>query len=257
MDQGSGFGLPPAPPLLPKGIGDILTAAFTLYKQHWQGLVKIVAIVAVPLTFLQFLLVDIAFRTGGFGQAAVGGAIAGLFTVVIYSAFAGAITRAAAGSVVGMPISVEESYRYGMARLGPIIWVAVLTGLAVFAGFFVFFVGAIIAAIKLAVGVPVLVVEGKRGAAALSRSWELTTGHFWHVLGTVIVAGLISSIVGQVLQAPFSGAGWFGLAIGASIAQIVTAPFTAIVSILVYLDVRARKESLSSDGLRAELSRSA
>jgi hypothetical protein len=209
--------------------------------------------VAIPLTFLEFIILDISFKTGTFGRAAFGGALAGLFGVLIYSVLSGAIARAAAGSVVDMPVSVEDSYNYALGRIGPIIWIGFLTGLAVFVGFFVFFVGAVIAAVKLAVGVPVLVVENKRGVEALRRSWDLTTGHFWHVLGTVFVAGIITSIASAILQAPFGSDGWFGPAIGASIAQIVTAPFTALVSILIYLDLRSRKESLTSGALRAEL----
>ena len=41
-----------------------------------------------------------------------------------------------------------------------------------------------------------------------------------------------------------------------AIAQIITAPFTALVTVLLYLDLRARRRSLSADGLRAELNRS-
>jgi hypothetical protein len=252
MDQAPG-GLPPTPPLLPKGIGDILNAAFTIYKEKWQSLVVIVAIVAIPLTFLEYIVLDISFNAGTFGRAAFGGALAGLFGVLIYSVLSGAIARAAAGSVVDMPVSVEDSYNYALARIGPIIWIGLLAGLAVFVGFFVFFIGAVIVAVKLAVGVPVLVVENKRGVEALRRSWDLTTGHFWHVLGTVFLAGIITGIASAILQAPFGSSGWFGPAIGASIAQIVTAPFTALVTILVYLDLRARKESLTTEGLRAEL----
>ncbi len=255
-DPGDG-GLPPTPPLLPKGIGDILNAAFRLYKENWQGFFAIVAVVAVPLTLLEFLLIDVSFKSGTFGRAAFGGALATLASVLIYGLLAGAMGRAAIGSIVGMPVSVNESVNYGLARFGPILWVGFLFGLAVFVGFFAVIIGAVIVAVKLAVSVPVLIVEDRRGTQALSRSWDLTTGHFWHVLGTVFVAGIITRLVSAILQAPFAGSGWVGPGIGASVAQVVTAPFTAIVSILVYLDLRARKESLTSDGLRAELARSA
>jgi hypothetical protein len=250
MDQGPGNGLPPAPPLLPKGIGDILNAAFTLYKQKWRDFFLIVAIVAVPLSIVQYFLAD--------QLAAVGASILfALVGVLIYEIMAGALTRAAAGSVVGVEIDADASYRYGLARLGSILLIGILTGLAVGIGFIFLIIPGLFLLVKFAVSIPALVVENKRGTKAMSRSFELTSGHFWHVAGTVLLAAILTGIVSGILTAPFSSGGWFLRAIAASIAQIVTAPFTALVAVLVYLDLRARKESLTSDGLRAELAASA
>ena len=275
MDQGPGNGLPPAPPLLPKGIGDILNAAFTLYKEKWQQFFVIVAVVAVPLSIVQYFLTDQFLTksvtsevdpttgqvhlvtTGSFGSLIGGTVLVGLVLVLISLVLQGAITRAAAGSVVGMPIDASESYGYGLARLGSIVLIGILTGLAVGIGLLFLVIPGLFLLVKFAVSIPALVVEDRRGTKAMSRSYELTGGHFWHVAGTVLLAAIITGIVSGILTAPFSSSGWFLRAIAASIAQIVTAPFTALVSVLVYLDLRARKESLTSDGLRAELARSA
>jgi hypothetical protein len=273
MDQGPGNGLPPAPPLLPKGIGDILSAAFTIYKEKWQQFFVIVAIVAVPLSIIQYFLQDqlvspatvhvdpttgVITTTGGssFGTLVAGSILLALIGVLIYEIMAGAITRAAAGSVVGITIDADDSYRYGLARLGSILLIGILTGLAVGLGFIFLIIPGLFLLVKFAVSIPALVVENKRGTQAMSRSYELTSGHFWHVAGTVLLAAILTGIVSGILTAPFASGGWFLRAIAASIAQIVTAPFTALVSVLVYLDLRARKESLTSDGLRAELAAS-
>jgi hypothetical protein len=275
MDQAPGNGLPPAPPLLPKGIGDILSAAFTLYKEKWQQFFVIIAIVAVPLSIIQYFLTD-QFLTGtlsthvnqatgqvevvtsgsSLGRLIGGSILLGLIAVLIVNVMQGAISRAAAGSVVGMPIDTEASYSYGIARLGSILLIGLLTGLAVGVGFIFLVIPGLFLLVKFAVSIPSLVVEDKRGTKAMGRSWELTAGHFWHVAGTVLLAAIITGIVSGILTAPFSSSGWFIRAIAASIAQIVTAPFTALVAVLVYLDLRARKESLTSDGLRAELAAS-
>jgi len=275
MDQGPGSGLPPAPPLLPKGIGDILSAAFTLYKEKWQQFFVIVAVVAVPISIIQYFLTDqfltksvttqvdpvtgrvTLVTTGSFGALVGGTILVGLVLVLIALVLQGAITRAAAGSVVDMEIDTSESYRYGLARLGSIVLIGILTGLAVGIGLIFLVIPGLFLLVKFAVSIPALVVEDKRGTQAMSRSYQLTGGHFWHVTGTVLLAAIITGIVSGILTAPFASSGWFLRAIAASIAQIVTAPFTALVAVMVYLDLRARKESLTSDGLRAELARSA
>ena len=40
------------------GIGEILSAAFDLYRRHWRTLWAIAAVVVVPLTLLQYFLGD-------------------------------------------------------------------------------------------------------------------------------------------------------------------------------------------------------
>jgi hypothetical protein len=40
--------------LAPRGIGEILSAAFQLYRRYWRTLVAIAAVVVVPLTLLQY-----------------------------------------------------------------------------------------------------------------------------------------------------------------------------------------------------------
>ena len=39
-----------------QGIGDILTMAFQLYRRYWRTLLAVAAVVAIPLTLLQYLI---------------------------------------------------------------------------------------------------------------------------------------------------------------------------------------------------------
>ena len=268
-----GGGMPPAPPLLPKPVGDILTAAFQLYKDNWMQFFKIVAVLAIPLIILIRAIIALAFSSNSGAAIAFGVLLSALAYFVVSYTLTGAITRAAASSVVGLPVDVEATFAYALKRLGSVILVALLAALAILVPIIAVtiilglaklwllvvladIVLGVFLGIKLAVALPSLIVEDRRGTDTLTRSWDLTTGHFWHVLGAVVVAGLIASIVGSLVGALFGFGGWFVRAIGEAVAQIVTAPFTALVTILVYLDLRARKENLSSDGLRAELARS-
>jgi hypothetical protein len=97
-----------------------------------------------------------------------------------------------------------------------------------------------------------LIVENRRGRAAMSRSWNLVKGHFWHALGVIVVAAIITGFVSGII-ASIGGSAWVVRWIFTAIAQVLTAPFSALVSVLLYLDLRARSESLSADTLRTEL----
>ena len=272
--------MPPPPPgsgsgggtFQPKGVGDILSAAFDLYKRYWQTFIQIVAIVVVPLTLIQAFLGDqltsesnvvvnqttgqvTITDTGTFWTAVGGSIVVLLIGVLITQVLTGAIARAAAGSLVGETPTPSDAFKYGFHRLGSIILIGLLVALIVAGGFFLLIIPGIIFAVKLSVSIPALIVENRRGTDAISRSWNLTGGHFWHVLGTWIVAYIIAAIVTAILTA-FGGDNWFVRGILSSIASVITTPFVALVTVLLYLDLRSRKEALSEEVLRRELAAS-
>jgi hypothetical protein len=261
--QPSGAALP-----RPMGIGEILSTAFQLYQRHWRTLLAIAAVVVVPFTLLQYLLGD-QVRTRGEEVAngvvietaswAVG--IAGLVTalagLLMFLVLTGAITRAVAAEVAGEDPGVEQSYRFGFHRIWSVLLVSVLVGLATVGGLILLVIPGIYIGVRLAVSIEALVVEGRRGTQAMSRSWELVGGHWWHAFATLLVAWLLIGVVNAVITAPFGGAGWFVQAVAAAVVTVVTLPYGVLVGVLLYLDLRARKESLTLESLRADLQASA
>jgi hypothetical protein len=135
-----------------------------------------------------------------------------------------------------------------------VLLVSVLVGLATIAGLIVFIIPGIHIGVRLAVSIEALVVEGRRGTQAMGRSWELVGGHWWHAFGTLLVAGLLTGVVNAVITAPFGNTGWLVQAVAAAVA---TLPYGVLVGVLLYLDLRARKENLTLERLRADLQASA
>jgi len=104
-----------------------------------------------------------------------------------------------------------------------------------------------------------IVLERKPVWASISRSFALVRNHFWRVLGIRLLAGVVAAVVAGAVSVPFSIAGQllvfdagtagpFILAtaitsVGSAIGQIVTAPFTAGVVVLLYTDIRIRAEA--------------
>jgi hypothetical protein len=178
---GQGGGLAALPP---RRIGEILSTAFQLYRRHWRTLVAIAAVVVIPLTLLQYGIGH-WFRTNGqqlhdpaevstsFWAVASASLLAALVGLLLYQVLTGAITRTIAAEVTGQDLDLEQSYRFGFARLGPILVVSVLVGLATLLGLIVFIIPGIYIGVRLAVSIQALVVEGKRGTEAMRRSWDL------------------------------------------------------------------------------------
>ena len=107
---------------------------------------------------------------------------------------------------------------------------------------------------------PVLIVlERLPVFAAIGRSFALVRGSFWRVFGIRSLGVLVAQLVAGAVSAPFTivaeflglNAGSMGaslgasvlLAIGGAIGQIITAPFTAGIVVLLYTDRRIRAEA--------------
>jgi len=248
-------------------VSAILTAAFHLYRQHWQALVTIVAIVAIPLSLLQYFIADrftagvparedAVVVSGDLWRAVAANLTTGVLSILIVQLLTGAITRAAAGTLLGEDLTFEAAYSFGYARLWSILLVTVLVGLAVTAGFIVFIIPGFFVLVRLIASLPALVVEGKRGRAALSRSWDLVRGRGWPVLGALLAAAIITGVVISVITAPITGS-WLARGLAGGLASVVTMPFSTLVLVLLYLDLRVRKERLDLETLRRDLAASA
>ena len=108
-----------------------------------------------------------------------------------------------------------------------------------------------------------VVLERAGPVRALGRSWRLVRGSFWRVFGITLLAGLIVVVTAGVLQIPFSllaalaggghsllpatsgsVAGILISAVGGVVAGAVARPISAGVAVLLYVDLRMRREGL-------------
>ena len=263
-------GTPPGPGgFRPRTLGEILSEAFRIYRENAAKLMVIVAVVVVPLSFIGALLghfvgeptlhrVKILGQPAtieysrSFGVTILALLIAAAIGVIIWAILQAAILRGAAQATIGDPVDVEASYRWGLSRFGSVLLVALLVGIVVGVGFILLIIPGIIFLVFLSVSEPALIVENRRGTEALKRSWNLVRGHFWHALVVILIAAILTGIVQGILTA-IGGHNWFVRWIFSAIAQILTSPFSALVTVLLYLDLRARKEALTAERLRTEL----
>ena len=115
----------------------------------------------------------------------------------------------------------------------------------------------VFAYIRLTVASPALVIEGVGPIASMRRSWELVRGSWWRVLGITLLASIITGVLAGIVSVPISllAAVLTGfstsllptvLATGLAtlISGIITLPFTAAVTGLLYTDLRMRREGL-------------
>jgi hypothetical protein len=139
------------------------------------------------------------------------------------------------------------------ALIGGLAAIGAIAGIALTIWFTIMF--------RMAGQAVVLELEGP--ARALARSWRLVHGSFWRVLGITLLAGLIVQVTKGLLQIPFgvlaavAGGGNALLpgtggnvaailisAVGGVLAGAVARPISAGVAVLLYVDLRMRREGL-------------
>ena len=141
----------------------------------------------------------------------------------------------------------------------------VVAALAVLVIVVVTLVLAFLVGIRLSLAPAALVLENLGVIESMKRSWSLTRGFFWRILGITllvqIIVGLISGMVGGVIGliqllalAASPDAKGILMAVTAfltALVQAVVLPFSAAVTALIYIDVRMRKEGLDVELRRA------
>lgn len=80
--------------------------------------------------------------------------------------------------------------------------------------------------------------------------------HFWHVLGVAFLAALLTGITSAILGR-LGGDSFFGQWLFGSIGLLLVVPYTAMVAVVLYVELRARSEGLTVTQLRDDLARTA
>jgi hypothetical protein len=211
----------------PMRAGQILDGVFRLYRMYFGTFVPIVAFVILPVQAV-FLVLNLATLepvelAPGFVSEQPATWVTILTSVVqfffVTPFLTGAIVRAAADAYLGRQPTVFGSYRTALPKIHSILWVTILTLLAVivwfipafgvlapamfgqaspetvFGAVFLFIVLGLVPAIffylRFAFATSIVVVEDIRGTKAMGRSWRLVRGLTWKVLGVTLLAGLI------------------------------------------------------------------
>jgi len=260
----------------PMTLSDIFDRAFNLYRLHWKTVMGLVAILVVPLNFLEAFLTR-NFPVNSFGQplsthlsqteannaAIVAFVLGGISFFFVQPLILGGLSRAVAAFHTGRSPTVGEALEDALPFLMSVVLVLLLVTLVVLGGLILLIIPGIFFAIRFGFSVPVVVVEGQRGREAMRRSWRLSDGNFWRVFGIGLVAFLLAGFVSAIVVVPATIAahnigpsGWWIRAIGSSVGAVLTPPFPQTVITLLYLDLRARKEGVTPEGLELELDRS-
>jgi hypothetical protein len=152
----------------------------------------------------------------------------------------------------GQGFDLATSIGRGLRRFVPVIGTGLCFTLMVVFGLVLFIVPGLIFLTMYLVAGPVCVVESLGPIKSLGRSRKLTKGHRWQILAIGGVPLLVLACTTAFFETiGIVVAGSTGGAIAAFVAGAVASPYSAIVGIVAYHDLRTFKEGLNIEQLAA------
>jgi hypothetical protein len=271
------------PRLRPLSLGEILDVSIKICVAHWRTLVKAVLVVVVPVQIVGTILTaDYTVSSLHFDANSsqtpqqsldeLNQALGGLAISTLLQGFAvllvlAACFRAIAQAYLGEPTDWRESLSYGLKHLPSLLWLALLYTLGLVLGFLLLILPGIWLYVCWAFAMPALLIEGRRGRAALGRSFQLVRGRWWRTFGIVVVGFILAGVVSSLVQGVFLAGILVGSdndalvllfsALAGVVGLTISTPFQAALLTVVYFDLRVRKEGFDLELLASEIGGSA
>jgi len=245
-DDQADYSIPTLTPIpLFETVGDVLGPAFKLYFKNLWLITKIVFVVVAPFEVFNALSLNQGLH--GDWQLTLGtSALDFICKVLIAPALIYSLMKLLQ---TGTAAGVAESYRWGLGKLVTqglsVIIASVLIGL----GTLFFVVPGIILAVAFYLIYPVAVLEQHSASETLSRSYQLTKGFRWKILGAAFVVWLLTMGVGLAVNAIpvfFLAHGMQFLPVNTVTAAIIVdilEQLTTVLSLVIYISILRTLES--------------
>ena len=263
---------PDSAPTPEKGVADILGEAFRLYRANARPLLLTCALLFVPAAIINsmaraaILGPTLAIASSSDPAAALAGSLSvymlGLLGTLVTAFFLygiivpltnGALTIAAADRILGGRAEWREVWMLLFRRLGKLLSAVIPAAIVVTLGCLFFVIPGLVLALFFAFVSPVVLIEGLGGRAALERSTALVRSDWLRValvLMSFAVVRFVAQLVANIFVAPTA------IFVGSLLSDLFTMvmlPIPVLGTVLLYFDVRRKRDNFTNDNLRADL----
>jgi hypothetical protein len=264
--------------LRPMTLGEVLDRTFTLYREHFLLFVGIAALPNLVMLLFRFGVLLFVRGTergtapnlaspGMLGGVFAGALGSGVLLLVLIGITQAATVSAVSDLFLGKETSVGQSYAGAKGHILTVIGIMILSGLATGIGLLFLIVPGIYLACRLAVSVPVSVVENDSPVSAMERSMELTKGYAGQVFLLLLLVMVLTYVVAILLQFPVMfftitaamakhevsmGVATYSY-IAEFVSQAIVGPIGTISASLMYYNLRVRKEGFDIQHLMNSL----
>lgn len=241
---------------------DLIKQTWKIFKHNWKkyiflllwlyaplvvfglliGIVVITLLIVSPAILssaAKFLITDLPFLPSGIWLILSIAILAAIIFYLAYLIFSFVVSFALILHThqIDQDLSVKELFKQSYKKVYGGIWVQILAGLIILAGYLLFIVPGIILSIKYSLALYAYLIEGKKGRSALKRSAELTNGYCWSILRRYLIWFYL--IIGRMLVIMFIP----GLNFFANFITIILTPLGVIYSYNIYRNLKNLKDS--------------
>src|ERR1700730_2107550 len=232
------------PPIGPfHGIGDVLGPTTKLFTANFWLITKIIFVLFAP--FEIFKAVSFDHKAIGW-QIGVGTVLLGLFCKALVAP--SLIYAMMTVMRTGVAPSLNESYRWGLSKMGKVVACSLMAGVLVALGYVCLIIPGIILGVAFELIYPMAALENFGPVEILERSYRMTKGYRWRIfcasfvvlllVGLVnIPAGIVSSLL------VLSGVDFWPVNAVLAMAVDILSESTTILSLVIYLSILASTPS--------------
>jgi hypothetical protein len=235
-----------------RDLGGLLGTAFSLYRRYFWLFVAIAFGVVAPI---QLIVegVGLGLLTAPYDPDPSGGVAA---TEIFLNSFVltPLITAMHVHAVMALSRSerpsIAQTVRRGLSSFGPVLLVVLAYTGVIALGFLLLILPGVYLTVRCYFVAQAVVADERHFGDAFRRSWEVTAGQWWRVLGILIVIGLILvpfSVALFPIELAAEAAGSSAVYLGGTIiVNSVTLSFAALTGTLLYFDLRARHADVAT-----------
>lgn len=174
-----------------------------------------------------------------------------LFNAIIFLAIAVVVSLLTFISIVGIIASFGSLLETSSLTAGQVVTIVLFVLLIIAAG-----IACALLYLRIALAPSAMVAEGIGPIAAIKRSWNLTKGSFWYLVGTVVVVSIIVTTVMTMLSLIFGFIVFFTIFTSSTVTTIISSmafsvgvsivftPMECVLLNLLYVNMRFKRENL-------------
>ena len=228
------------------GVFEAIGSTVTIFSKNFWLITRLVLVIVTPFEVFKALSIG---ESAGNWQLTIGTiALQAFCSVLIAPALIYALMKV---MQTGIAPGINESYRWGLSKLGKLLLCSVMVWVLVMLGFVLLIIPGIILFLAFELVYPIAVLEGGSATEILKRSYNLTKGHRLNILGATFVMSVLLTVASApasmlVAWLAFSGVNFWPLQALALIISDILSQGATILSLVIYLGILRTLESRQS-----------
>ncbi|THJ74898.1 hypothetical protein [Candidatus Frankia alpina] len=248
-------------PLRPLALGEILDGTFATIRENPGATIGVTLASATVVETIS-TVVRISTEHASTTVSVLSTLVTVALDLVLGLFLSGVLSVVVSEATLGSRIGPIEAVRRVAPRLGGLFALTIIITAAVALGLVALLVGAAVVGVYLALSTPAYVLEGGGVRHALRRSVTIVRGSWWRTLGILVLTALVafmlsgvlavvtavilgsSSMFGDFLDGDLTVTGHIVEGLGNLLATTISTPIVSGTVVLLYIDLRIRREGL-------------